>query len=210
MSKNEYSLKNVFLKNGYFLFKNIIDKEFANFLYSYLILKKEVFLTFRKIKRISQFNLDWGAEADTMVSSYNIYGDTAMDTLLKILKNKIEKQTTFELNESYSYARLYKKGDFLNKHTDRNSCKISATLNLGGNLWPFYLIDKNNIQIEALLKPGDCLLYQGTEVVHWRNNFEGETCGQVFLHYTLKNEKNKKLYDGRLHLGLPFKDKEND
>ena len=40
MSKNEYSLKNYFLKNGYFLFKNIIDKDFANFLYLYLILKK--------------------------------------------------------------------------------------------------------------------------------------------------------------------------
>ena len=199
-----------FLENGYCHLKKIIDKELTQFLYSYLLQKKKVFITYRTIKRISPFNLDWGAQGDKMIpTTYNIYGDTAMDNLLHILKDKIENVTQHKLKESYSYARLYERGDYLKKHSDRNSCRISVTLNLGGELWPFYIIDKKNILVKALLKPGDCLVYLGTELVHWRDPFEGDSCGQVFLHYNLKNEK-KKPYDGRLHLGLPFKDKKDD
>lgn len=210
MSKNECSLKNTFLKKGYFLHKKIISQELANFLYSYLQLKHEVFLTYHKLKRISPFNLDWGSKGDTMTNSFCMYGDTAFDNLLSSLKTKIQNDINLEIKESYSYTRLYTKGDFLKKHSDRNSCKISATLNLGGDLWPFYLIDHNNIQTKVLLKPGDCLLYKGTELVHWRESFEGMECGQVFLHYTLKKDTEIKPYDGRLHIGLPFKDEPND
>lgn len=202
MSKNEYFIKNNFKKNGYFLIRNIINKDLTKFLFSYLILKKQVFTTFRSLKRISEFNEDWGAEKDTMVPSYSTYGDIAMDNLLQTIKNKIEKKLKLKIYESYSYARIYKKGDFLKKHIDRNSCEISVTLNLGGDVWPIYLIDKNNIKIKAILKPGNALIYKGTELMHWREPFKKNKCVQVFLHYTLKNNN---LYDNRLHLGLPFK-----
>ena len=49
------------------------------------------------------------------------------------------------------------------------------------------------------------LIYKGCDVEHWRESFEGENCGQVFLHYNdasdEKAEQNK--YDGRPCLGLP-------
>ena len=33
------------------------------------------------------------------------------------------------------------------------------------------------------LEVGDMLVYSGCELEHWRESFEGDSCGQVFLHY---------------------------
>ena len=55
------------------------------------------------------------------------------------------------------------------------------------------------------MQPGDMLVYKGCDVEHWREEFTGENCGQVFLHYNdasdPKAEENK--YDTRPFLGLP-------
>jgi hypothetical protein len=51
----------------------------------------------------------------------------------------MEKQTGLKLIPTYSYARIYKKGDILHRHKDRFSCEISTTLNLGGDSWPIYI-----------------------------------------------------------------------
>ena len=49
------------------------------------------------------------------------------------------------------------------------------------------------------------LVYRGNELEHWREPFDGENCGQVFLHYNNLATKGSKqnLFDKRLHLGLP-------
>ena len=36
---------------------------------------------------------------------------------------------------------------------------------------------------------------------HWREEFQGDVSGQVFLHYNEFGSKNK--YDGRAMLGIP-------
>ena len=53
-----------------------------------------------------------------------------METLLLSVQPKMEKLTGLKLNPTYSYARIYKKGDVLNRHKDRFSCEISTTMNL--------------------------------------------------------------------------------
>ena len=53
------------------------------------------------------------------------------------------------------------------------------------------------------LYPGDMLIYLGCELEHWREEFKGENCGQVFLHYNEIKKENNNLYDGRPFLGLP-------
>ena len=120
----------------------------------------------------------------------------------------MRKVTNLKLTPNYSYARIYKKGDVLERHKDRFSCEISTTLNLGGDLWPIYLEpsgEKNKKGIKIILNPGDMLIYKGNELEHWREPFEGENCAQVFLHYnnlkTKGSEEN--IYDKRPHLGLP-------
>ena len=56
-----------------------------------------------------------------------------------------------------------------------------------------------------LLGIGDMLVYSGCELEHWREPFQGNVCGQVFLHYNHVNGPfaNKNKFDGRPMLGLP-------
>ena len=124
-----------------------------------------------------------------------------METLLQKVKPIMEKEAGVKLIETYSYARIYKKGDELKRHKDRPSCEISTTMNLGGNPWPIYL----EPDIKLTLESGDMLMYRGCELEHWRKPFEGEDCGQVFLHYNDANGENAKQnkFDGRPILGLP-------
>ena len=79
----------------------------------------------------------WG---DTQIpNTYSIYGDPAFDTLLMKMLPVMKKETGLDVVPTYSYARMYKKGDELKKHKDRPSCEISTTLNLGGDTWPIFL-----------------------------------------------------------------------
>ena len=116
----------------------------------------------------------------------------AMETLLQEVKPVMEKHTGLKLSETYSYARIYKNGDVLASHKDRYSCEISTTLNLGGDPWPIYLDPtgkKGQAGIKVDLKPGDMLIYSGCDLEHWREEFTGKDCGQVFLHYNKANSK---------------------
>ena len=158
---------------------------------------------------ISPFTTEWGVWNDRQVpNTYSHYGDVVMETLLTKLKPKMEKETGYKLNETYAYARIYKKGDVLKRHKDRYSCEVSTTLHLGGDPWAIYLEPSGKTGragIKVDLNPGDMLLYAGGKVEHWRERFEGEKCCQVFLHYNNAKlpaaEKNK--YDQRPFLGLP-------
>ena len=143
-----------------------------------------------------------------IANSFCIYGDVAMETLLAILNGKMEKETGYKLDPTYSYARIYKTGDVLHRHKDRYSCEVSTTLHLGGDPWPIYLDPTGKTGqagIKIILKPGDMLLYSGCEVEHWREAFPGKDCGQVFLHYNNSQKKTAKenKFDKRPMLGLP-------
>jgi|TARA_R110002020_G_scaffold394674_1_gene604661 hypothetical protein len=206
-----------FKKDKYEIIPNAISDEMANFLYLYSLLKRRVAKTFMDTRRISRFTKDFGTWTDPqMPNTYSVYGDIAMDTLLYKMGPIMEKKSGYELVPTYSYMRVYKKGDVLKRHKDRMSCEVSITMNLGGDPWPIYL-SKNTKDgketsqgykpskakgIKVNLNPGDMLIYRGCELEHWRNKFEGKECAQVFLHYN-KAGKNSNLMDGRLHLGLP-------
>ena len=131
-----------------------------------------------------------------------------METLLQEVKPVMEKETELKLIETYSYARIYKKGDILVRHKDRFSCEISTTLNLGGDAWPIFLDPTGKEGMDGIkieLSPGDMLIYRGCELEHWRESFKGKDCAQVFLHYN--DAKNKKAlqnkFDNRPNIGLP-------
>jgi hypothetical protein len=177
-----------------------------------LYLMKDTFL---------RFNVDWGEWNDKQVpDTYSHCADIAMETLLEWVKPIMEKHTGLKIIPTYSYARIYKKGDILHRHKDRFSCEISTTLNLGGDPWPIYLSPKENVGIpnkekgitsvsnakglKVNLKPGDMLIYSGCELEHWREAFDGEDCIQVFLHYNkVSKEAEQNKFDKRPHLGLP-------
>ena len=198
-----------FKKNKYKVLRNVIPPEVADFVYTYFLNKRSVAKHFFDIKWISPFTTEWGVWNDEQVpNTYSHYGDVAMETLLDKLTSKMEKETGYKLNPTYSYARIYKTGDVLHRHKDRYSCEVSTTLHLGGDPWPIYLDPTGKTGqagIKIILKPGDMLLYSGCEVEHWREAFPGKDCGQVFLHYNDSQKKTAKenKFDKRPMLGLP-------
>ena len=214
----------MFKDKKYIIIKEAISKELAAFIYKYFLLKRDVARTFFDSRYISPFTEYFGVWNDKQVpNTYSHYSDIVMETLLLQLGNLMEEKTELKLIPTYSYARIYKKGDVLKRHKDRPSCEISTTLNLGGDPWPIYLSPDENVGIPEFnggvkgittsssakglkvdLEPGDMLVYSGCVLEHWREEFKGDNCGQVFLHYNnvaTQGENNK--YDGRPHLGLP-------
>ena len=198
-----------FKEKKYQVVKNIISSEVAEFVYKYFSNKREVSKFLFEQKYISPFTEYFGVWNDTQIpNSYCHYADIAMETLLREVKPIMEKETDLKLSETYSYARIYKKGDVLDRHKDRYSCEISTTLNLGGDPYPIYLDPTGKYDqpgVEINLNQGDMLIYRGCELEHWRKEFKGEECCQVFLHYndaSLETAKENYL-DRRPLLGLP-------
>ncbi len=109
--------------------------------------------------------------------------------LLERLLPIIEKLTGLKLFPTYSYLRVYQPGAVLARHTDRLSCEISVTANLGCRAprpWPIWIEIPQGTFLIAM-KPGDATIYRGTECPHWREPFDGKLAAQVFLHYVDQN-----------------------
>jgi hypothetical protein len=211
-----------FKKKKYIIIEKAISEEMADFIYKYFLLKRRVAQTLFDTRFISPFTEYFGVWTDQQIpNTYSHYADIAMETLLVKVHPIMQKLTGLKLTPNYSYARIYKKGDILKRHKDRFSCEISTTLNLGGDPWPIYLDPtgadnvinekQNSVKpntskgIKVDLKSGDMLVYRGNLLEHWRDAFQGENCGQVFLHYNNEATKGSKenLFDKRPHLGLP-------
>ena len=186
--------------NKYQVIKGAVNYELANFIFNYFLLKRDA-VKYMYDNNIIYNNGMFGTWTDKQIpNTYTCYGDFAMETLMVKMLPIMKKHTGLDLCPTYSYARAYKKGDTLHRHKDRPSCEISTTLNLGGDPWPIFIEGT-----KVLLEVGDMLVYNGCELEHWREPFDGNICGQVFLHYNHVNgpfaEKNK--FDGRPMLGLP-------
>jgi len=77
------------------------------------------------------------------------------------------------------YARVYKNGDVLERHTDKPHCEVSLSVHLYGDTeWSIYFGDDH-----LHLEPGDAVLYFGCDISHGRDAYLGDKYSQVFLHY---------------------------
>ena len=220
-------MNNEFKQNKYQVIKQAISYDLANFCFNYLLLKRDA-ANFMYSNNIIADTGMWGTWKDAQVPGvYSHYADPVMETLLMKVLPVMKEQTGLDLIPTYSYTRVYTKGSILWRHKDRPSCEISTTLNLGGDMWPIYIDPTGQDNIiksqytnkgeECIVKkgahsgnrvdlePGDMLVYSGCELEHWRNEFTGDMCAQVFLHYNHRNgpfaEKNK--FDNRPLLGVP-------
>src|SRR5262249_1590060 len=116
-------------------------------------------------------------------------GDFITDGVLADVLPRLEASIAAELSPTYSYFRLYKRGDVLERHVDRPSCEISLTVCLGfvaDRSWPIGIEGPHGIAAIELA-PGDALRYRGCECAHWRDAFDGESAAQLFLHYVDRN-----------------------
>ena len=199
--------------NKYQVIRGVISEELADVCLRYLAISHnaDAYLINKNIT--NENNVLIGNFKDAQVpNSYAKYADRLTESLLIQTIPLMEKETGLKLIPTYSYCRLYKKGNVLNRHKDRPSCEISTTLNLGGDEWSIYLSSssKDNIgnspkEIKIDLKKGDMLIYSGCELEHWRDVFEGNVCGQVFLHYNHADGQFAKtnILDKRPMLGVP-------
>jgi hypothetical protein len=125
----------------------------------------------------------------TSSGAWSAPGDCFMDGLLMDLLPFAEEASRLKLFPTYSYFRVYSRGDVLEKHTDRPSCEISLSLCLGyeaERAWPLLVEGPAGVS-SVELAPGDGLLYRGIECPHWREPMDGEQTAQVFLHYVDQN-----------------------
>lgn len=146
-------------------------------------------------------------EYDDPTSRFSFYADPLAETVLYSARSDVETVCGRKLYPTYSYSRVYVRGDELKKHVDRPSCEISVTVNVAidaADPWPIWCRYKNNDPVECLLNPGDAVIYKGCEVEHWRYPLRHANINaQFMLHYVDVNGPyaNRK-WDNRPSLGL--------
>jgi len=178
--------------NGYVLVRDAISKDLCDFISQYAL--------FDEIQ-------DFTPDGMQVPDAHSKYGDPAMESLLLKLQPLMEENTGLTLHPTYSYYRVYRNGDELKKHTDRESCEISCTLCFNYSYdsneynWPIF-VDGHKLD----LKPGDLAIYKGTEKEHWRNKFnipvQNSFHIQGFFHYVNANGPYSQFkFDGRNAIG---------
>ena len=213
-----------FKTKKYQVIRGALSKELSNFIFNYMLLQREAVDFMLKKNKVSPANPFIGNRVDQQIpGAYSKYGDWAMETLLMFMIPIMKAKTGMNLVPTYSYTRLYEKGNILKRHKDRPSCEVSTTLHLGGDEWPIFLDPTGGDYViygkggeEKIVKPGapkgvrvdlkigDMLIYSGCDLEHWREPFQGKICSQVFLHYNHANGPYAKtnLYDKRPLLGV--------
>src|SRR5438045_1561508 len=99
-----------FNRLGYLLVPKLIAPPLAEFLWSYIHIKLENFQMSRGDPKFPE--------------TPSTYGDPTFDGLLEYVRPLIEARCGRRLHPTFSYARLYKHGDVLQRHRDRPACEI--------------------------------------------------------------------------------------
>lgn len=188
-------------KELYVVVKNILPTEVIKISEQYSL-----------FKMLNEFTIE--TDEHTLVpNTHSVYGDSLMETLLLYTKPKIEEIIKRKLIPTYSYYRVYKPGDTLEEHMDRESCELSASITLGYKYnntddnykWPLFVRagdEKRYLDTE----PGDAVIYRGGHLAHGRDRFEAGEYSyhiQVFLHYIFEDGPyvEQYAYDGRTGIG---------
>ena len=186
---NYSDLRSSFEENGYVHAASLLDKEAC------LGLSKRM---------ADVINSNLSVRDDQCSNSEAMYG--VFDDILPLIQTHIEKISGKKLFPTYTYARLYKKGEVLKNHIDRPSCEISATLTIGfeGSSWPIFMGNHDKTEKSMIdMDVGDVVVYKGTTKHHWREEFQGELQGQIFLHYVdADGEYKHHKFDGREKLNV--------
>jgi Rps23 Pro-64 3,4-dihydroxylase Tpa1-like proline 4-hydroxylase len=189
-------MKKTLIENNYIVLPNFISKE------------RSSNLSFEFLTHCKENDLCGDEQAPNSFSKYNYV------SFLELLCEKtpeISSAIGETVLPTYTYARVYKNGSELLRHTDRDACEISVTLHLhGDSTWPIWIETPSGEQRSVDLNPGDAMIYLGRTAPHWRESYSGEYYTQVFLHYVKSrgdcsyayfdkvNEQNKPNTEGHI------------
>jgi hypothetical protein len=177
------SLKQQLLDNNYIFIDNFITEEKAKELYSYF--KDEAF------KNPQAFSYDSQCPKSLAMYDFRWFVELLIDKIP--FMSEVLEEPMFP---TYSYARIYTNQEILMNHKDRHACEVSVTLHLGsdGTDWPIWFTKPDGKQVSYNLKPGQAVIYLGMISEHWRDEFQGQEYGQVFLHYVRSRGENWVCY----------------
>ena len=194
ISKEEQLLLNPnLIENGYM----IIPKFFTPPFCSYLNMK-----TFQKLEnpQVNGYAPGKGHGSGEHHRTWNTYGHDIWETIMHMSHFGLSHHISDPGGEkklppiipTYSYHRMYMEGAAMAHHSDRPSCQISLTINIGQtHSWPIYVTSlKTKKYVEVIQEPGDALVYLGCNVGHYRPKYKGDWYSQLFIHYVLDNDMN--------------------
>lgn len=178
---------NIFDRDGFFVIKNIIDVSSFN---------KEIPEEYGyydhsngNVVQREEGGVDDIRDTRHSRRSFPIFARA----YLKV-KQRIQKEIGKQLYNSYWFDRYYYNGSFLAPHSDRDSCEISCSIHISSNLkepWAFGIEDGDGNDHLLYQDVGDCIVYKGTERIHWRPFFPESPVGSyhhnAFFHYVLKD-----------------------
>ena len=211
ISKEEQLLLNpTLIKNGYLKIPKFFTRPFC----SYLNMK-----TFQKLENPQVNGYAPGSGGGEHHRTWNTYGHDIWETVMHMshfgLSHHISdpggKKELPQIIPTYSYHRMYMKGAAMAHHSDRPSCQVSLTINIGQtHSWPIYVTSlKTKKYVEVVQEPGDALVYLGCNVGHYRPKYKGDWYSQLFIHYVLQNDMNAPYFfdnENRRNMGQVHQD----
>lgn len=111
---------------------------------------------------------------------------TKLNKFYQYLTPRVEAVVGSKLRPTYNYGRVYTSDAYMIKHKDRMQCEISMSMCVAhnGEPWPIYYEDKYGNVEAVTLRVGDCVIYKGCEVNHWREPNKSNTLQmQHFWHW---------------------------
>ena len=209
-----------FSKNGFIVIRGLFEPEYMVTLQTYFDLKNRVIQSDSNLKRNLTSSLQSGDVTETIV----LYCDTLVEATSLLYGPAICQYLDLNLSPSYTYTRIYEKGNILLPHTDRGECEISLTcpVSISDNRSSTIFISNYEVPPEERsiknldeikfrgdysridLLPGDALVYSGCNRYHWREPLESDELIQFFMHYVITDgEYADRVFDGRPYMGFP-------
>jgi hypothetical protein len=158
--------------NGYVYVPNFAEPSIVSAVSKYALLKEAY-----------SFNPD----TNQVINAHAVYADFLMESLLLDYKKSVETITGLNLIPTYSFYRVYRRGQELTPHIDRPACEISVSVCYEYDYrgkdyeWPLVM---NSTPIA--MKPGDGAVYRGIDINHFRPVFNVPQDSyhiQGFYHY---------------------------
>ena len=170
--------------------KEFLPSQILDLCHSYLLIK---------YSNKTEFKID--AQTNSLVSEY---ADFLMETIMQASQPVIEQNVGKKLWPTYSYFRIYDKGDDLKIHKDRPSCEYTVALCLGADPsnepYEIFVGEEDNnsdykyynskneynryrIDNKFAMTPNNALIFKGMEKIHWREKCKHDYFMTVFLHY---------------------------
>ena len=191
-----------FVTNGYAVARGIIEPQTCRVLAEQFRMHRRCSYFYRNapLEHVRAF------EDGQVPYSFPHYGFYAFEALMVEMQPAMEIVIGKKLHPCYTYARIMYAGADMKVHKDRPSCQFSTTACIDYDLkdpYPIYIKNYAGKTSAVTLAPGDMLVYHGTDLEHWREEYTGREHIQAFLHYVDARGKYKDYrYDHRPMLGL--------